>query len=155
MEIVVRVTEDYFGVGLVDGDAFTPAVADTRPAFRIDNPDLKGLLGLPLEGDAEKHTDGKSFSWEQVRVKLEDLQGEARRAGAVEEAARDAVRSRRVDALAWSRALHAFAECGAAPERARLGKELQGLVSIAPAGRDAAEHSRLGNRMTRRFWSVW
>src|ERR1700760_2847572 len=28
-----------------------PAVADTRPVFRIDNPDLKGLLGLPMDAN--------------------------------------------------------------------------------------------------------
>src|SRR5437763_8461768 len=28
-----------------------PAVADARPVFRIDHPDLKGLLALPMNAD--------------------------------------------------------------------------------------------------------
>jgi len=57
-----------------------PQVADTRPVFRIDHPELKGLLGLPLDADAAAQTDGKHFSWLQLQPKLEALQGEARRA---------------------------------------------------------------------------
>jgi ABC-type transport system involved in cytochrome c biogenesis permease subunit len=56
-----------------------PELADTRPAFRIDNPDLKGLLGLAMDADPEKQLDGKHFSWTQLQPKLEALQNEARR----------------------------------------------------------------------------
>ena len=56
-----------------------PEQADTRPVFRIDNPDLKGLLGLPMDADAAKQTDGKHFAWDQIKGKLKELQDEARR----------------------------------------------------------------------------
>ena len=36
-----------------------PSLADTRPVFRIDHPELKGLLALPLEKGPE--TDGNIF----------------------------------------------------------------------------------------------
>ncbi len=56
-----------------------PELADTWPIIRIDNPDLKGLLGLPMDVDPEKQTDGKHYAWNQVKAKLEALQNEARR----------------------------------------------------------------------------
>jgi len=62
-----------------------PETADTRPVFRIDNPDVKGLLGLPMEADKEKKTDGKHYSWNQIKPKLEELQGEAKRIGGIDE----------------------------------------------------------------------
>ena len=35
---------------------FQPEVAETRPVFRIDNPDLKQTLGLPVDADqADEH----------------------------------------------------------------------------------------------------
>ncbi len=61
-----------------------PETADTRPVFRIDNPDCKGLLGLPIEADKSKETDGKHFAWNQIKGKLEALQNEARRVEKVE-----------------------------------------------------------------------
>ena len=62
-----------------------PGVADSRPVFRIDNPDLKGLLGLPMDADKEKQTDGKHYSWNQLKPKLEPLQTEAARVGPIDE----------------------------------------------------------------------
>ncbi len=67
----------------------TPAVADAWPVIRIDHPDLKGLLALPMEADREKLSDGKHFSWNQIRGKLEDLQREARRANAIDSSKRN------------------------------------------------------------------
>ena len=57
-----------------------PEVADTWPVFRIDNPDVKGLLGLPGEPNEAKKQDGKHFSWLQIQPKLADLEREAARA---------------------------------------------------------------------------
>lgn len=56
-----------------------PEVANTRPVFRIDHPELKGLMSLPLEADEAAKSDGKHYSWEQLQPKLEALQTEARR----------------------------------------------------------------------------
>jgi ABC-type transport system involved in cytochrome c biogenesis permease subunit len=58
-----------------------PAVADTRPVFRIDHPDLKGLLGLPVEAGFE--SDGKHFSFNQINVKSAALLDEMKRVGDV------------------------------------------------------------------------
>src|SRR4051812_13516041 len=64
---------------------FAPERADGWPVFRIDHPDLKGLLALPGEPDALKHLDGKHFSWSQIIPKLMDLRGEVGRASAVKD----------------------------------------------------------------------
>ena len=55
-----------------------PERADTRPTFRIDNPQLKDLLGLP--GDAKAFY----FSWQEIEPKAAALDKEARRAAQVE-----------------------------------------------------------------------
>ena len=47
-------------------------------AGRIDNPDLKGLLGLPMDADSSRQTDGKHFAWTQIKPKLKELQDLAR-----------------------------------------------------------------------------
>jgi cytochrome c-type biogenesis protein CcsB len=65
------------------GVMMTPDVADTWPVFRIDNPDLKGLLGLADEPDLAKQQDGEHFSWQQIKPHLEDLRRETARAGQV------------------------------------------------------------------------
>ena len=57
-----------------------PEEADTWPVFRIDNPDVKGLLGLPGEADEKKQIDGKHYSWKQIEPRLADLRREASRA---------------------------------------------------------------------------
>ncbi len=60
-----------------------PGLADGWPVIRIDNPDLKGLLALPGNKDPDKQTDGKHFSWNLIKPKLQDLDREVKRAGAV------------------------------------------------------------------------
>jgi ABC-type transport system involved in cytochrome c biogenesis permease subunit len=61
-----------------------PDEADKWPVFRIDNPDVKSLLGLPGEGSAT--SDGKHFSWTQLEPKMADLRREAGRAAQKEAA---------------------------------------------------------------------
>lgn len=65
------------------------AAADTYPVFRIDHPDLKGLLALPMEADETKQTDGKHFSWLQIQPKLKELQEQGMRAGSKDQAQRN------------------------------------------------------------------
>jgi ABC-type transport system involved in cytochrome c biogenesis permease subunit len=65
-----------------------PTVADTRPVFRIDHPDLKGLLGLPLDKGFE--TDAKHFSWNQLQGKSDALLKEMQRVSEVPSAQRNA-----------------------------------------------------------------
>ena len=67
----------------------TPSLADAWPVIRIDHPDLKGLLSLPMDADPEKLSDGKHFSWNQIKGKLEDLQREAKRANAIDSSKRN------------------------------------------------------------------
>ncbi len=57
------------------------SAADAYPVFRIDHPDLKGLLALPMDANAAQQTDGKHFSWTQITPKLRELQEQAGRAG--------------------------------------------------------------------------
>jgi ABC-type transport system involved in cytochrome c biogenesis permease subunit len=54
---------------------FKPTVADTRPVFRIDHPDLKGLLGVPIEE--------KNVAWNQVVPKFSELHSLATNAAAI------------------------------------------------------------------------
>ena len=65
-----------------------PELADTWPVFRIDHPDVKGLLGLPGEPNLSKKHDGKHFSWLEIQPKLADLKREEERALAKVEASR-------------------------------------------------------------------
>ena len=123
---------------------FNPALADTRPVFRIDHPELKGLMALPLDADPEKYTDGKHFSWVQVREKMGDLQGEARRAQAVEQSARNPFD--RAVLMLWNAVgLYMRLENSVQPQNAvHWEKELQALVALAPSGRDAARAQQAG-----------
>lgn len=62
-----------------------PERADDWPTFRIDHPDLKGLLALPGEPDAAKHLDGKHFSWAQIVPKIGTLREETMRASSIKD----------------------------------------------------------------------
>ncbi|MCP5528011.1 MAG: cytochrome c biogenesis protein CcsA [Verrucomicrobiales bacterium] len=55
-----------------------PEVADTRPVFRIDNPDLKDLLKLP--GDESLHY----FTFKELEGSLGEVQKQAERANGIE-----------------------------------------------------------------------
>jgi cytochrome c-type biogenesis protein CcsB len=63
-----------------------PEEADTWPVFRIDNPDVKSLLGLPAGAEVAKQNDGKHYSWKQIEPKLADLRREAGRAAEIKDA---------------------------------------------------------------------
>ena len=52
-----------------------PEVADERKVFRIDHPELLGMLGLP--------EDQKHFAFNQIRTKLEEIEKQAERINAV------------------------------------------------------------------------
>ena len=67
-----------------------PAVADTRPCFRIDHSDVKGLLSLPNDPGAAGRTDGKHYAWSQIQPRLAALQAEAARASSVKQEVRNA-----------------------------------------------------------------
>lgn len=67
-----------------------PGAADTRPVFRIDHSDVKGLLGVPNDPGEAGRTDGKHYAWNQIQPKLADLQVEASRASTVKQELRNA-----------------------------------------------------------------
>ena len=75
----------------------TPDVGDTRPCFRIDNDDLKGLLNLPKEKDEAQKLDGKHFSWNQMAGKSEALSRETQRAASIKSELRSAYERAVVD----------------------------------------------------------
>ncbi len=52
---------------------FKPDIADTRRVFRIDHPDVKALLGLPLDADPAKGDDGKYYSWSRLEAAFPKL----------------------------------------------------------------------------------
>ena len=62
---------------------FKPEVADTRPVFRVDNLELKQTLGLPVEPDETKNSDGKHFAYAQLKGQIVALQEQASQAAAV------------------------------------------------------------------------
>lgn len=68
---------------------FAPDRADTRPVFRIDHPQLKGVLDIPAEANEEKLSDGKNYSWKQLAPKFEELQKEAMSASSKKAEQRD------------------------------------------------------------------
>ena len=61
-----------------------PRVADEWPVFRIDHPELIGLLKLP-EKDKEKQCDGKHYSWKQIEPALDVMDKESKRIGGREQ----------------------------------------------------------------------
>ena len=66
-----------------------PAVADTWPVFRVDNPDLITLLKLP-ESNSEQHQDGKHYSWNQIAPSFDLINKENERVQKIESAERSA-----------------------------------------------------------------
>ena len=66
-----------------------PEVGDTRPVFRIDHPELKGIFNLPVDADPAKQTDGKHFSWSQLQPKWDLFKAETRRAMKVKDELRN------------------------------------------------------------------
>jgi cytochrome c-type biogenesis protein CcsB len=59
---------------------FKPEIGDTRPVFRIDHPDVKGLFAFAIEPSKEAKTDGKHFSWNDLKPHFANFRVEAERA---------------------------------------------------------------------------
>ncbi|MDQ3624466.1 MAG: cytochrome C biogenesis protein, partial [Verrucomicrobiota bacterium] len=121
-----------------------PVVADTRPVFRLDNPDLKGLLGLPLEKDEAKQSDGKHFAWNQIKPKLEELQKEQKRIAAVDQSHRTPY-DQAVMRLWNGVGLYMRLQNTAQPQNAGdWNSELNTYISNVPAGVAAARAQQAG-----------
>lgn len=111
-----------------------PESANVWPVFRIDHPDLKGLLGLPNEPHAGRRTDGKHFVWPEILSGLQDLQREARRAGEVE-ASRQTSYEQAVVRLWGNVALYMRLQNTLQPQNAKdWERELADFAAHAPAG---------------------
>jgi ABC-type transport system involved in cytochrome c biogenesis permease subunit len=113
-----------------------PTLADTRPVFRIDHPELKGLLGLPLEAGPE--TDGKHFSFNQLNVKNKALIDEMVRVGEVPSARRTSF-DKAVQNLWYATFLYQQLRCAIqAPDAQDWAAELRSFMENREAGRAAA-----------------
>ncbi len=113
-----------------------PAVADTRPVFRIDHPDLKGLLALPLEAGPE--TDGKHFSFNQISVKSKALLEEASRVSGVPAAQRNSFEKAVTNLLRTSFLYQQLRGSLQPPDAQDWAAELREFIENRAAGRAAA-----------------
>ena len=91
---------------------YRPARAEQWPVFAVAHPELRGLLGLPLEGEARQ-------ALAAFRARLPELEAAARRATEVPRAQRSAFEDAVVrlwDGVRWHRGLTASATVPGAPE---------------------------------------
>jgi ABC-type transport system involved in cytochrome c biogenesis permease subunit len=113
-----------------------PKLANTRPVFRIDHPDLKGLLGLPLDKGPE--TDAKHFSWNQLQTKSEALLNEMKRVSEIPGARRNTF-DKAVDSLWRASFLYQQLQGTLQPPNSQdWPAELQGFLESRAKGRAAA-----------------
>ncbi|MEY2598998.1 MAG: hypothetical protein RLZZ142_1257 [Verrucomicrobiota bacterium] len=123
---------------------FAQKQADALPVLRIDHPDVKGLLELPMHEDPEKKTDGKHFAWSQIQPKFDVLREETRRAWEVQESARSPY-ERAVLKLWEGVAVYRSLQNAVQPPNAeRWEQELRDWVAQVPAGREAAKAQQAG-----------
>lgn len=117
--------------------AFQPEIGDTRPVFRIDNPDVKALFNLPIEPNAEKQTDAKHFAWKQLEPHFTAFKTEARRAFAVEGSMRNAYERSLTDlwsaVTAYKQVRNIFGPCATGD----LGQGMADYMKKVRAGREA------------------
>jgi ABC-type transport system involved in cytochrome c biogenesis permease subunit len=124
--------------------AFKPEVGDTRPVFRIDNPDVKSLFALTIEASKEKQTDAKHFSWNDLKPHLGAFKSEARRAFGVKTELRGAYEKSLVELWnaigAYKQVKFAFGPCA-------TGEFGQGLVDYLAKVREGrtAFQAQMGN----------
>ena len=114
-----------------------PAVADTRPVFRIDHPDLKGLLGLPMDKGFEN--DGKHFSWNQIRPNSEALLKEAQRVSEVPSSNRNQFDKAVLNLWRASFLYQQLKSSLQSPDARNWPDELASYLENRAAGRAAAE----------------
>ena len=102
-----------------------PPVADTRPVFRIDHPDVKSFMNVPMEAGAGDRRE--TLLLEQLQPKLEALQGEARRVNGVEASKRSTYEQAVLRLWNAAITLHAAREYDRAAGRAQLGGRVAGF----------------------------
>ncbi len=123
-----------------------PREADTRPVFRIDHPQLKGLLGLPIEANPEQQSDGKNYSWMQIRGKLEELQLESNRVAKLDSSQRNPF-DQAVNRLANAIGIYMRLQNTLQPQNAKdWEKEFQTFKANLPAGVASARAQQAGQQ---------
>lgn len=121
-----------------------PTLADTRPIFRIDHPDLKGMLGLPLEKGFE--TDGKHFSWNQFSAKSEALLKDMQRASEVPQGQRNHYDKAVINFWRTTFLYQQLKACVQPPDARDWPKELNAFIDNRVAGRAAAVAQQAGQK---------
>ncbi len=116
-----------------------PATADTRPAFRIDHPDVKGLLGVPMTADETKQADGKHYTWNQIVPRFDALQLETQRAFRVKDEVRDAYQKALVDLWKAIRTYKALKVALGPAAGGDLAKGLETDLAMMKKAREAFE----------------
>ncbi len=128
------------------------AVADEWPVFRLDNPDLVSLLKLP-EKDAEKHSDGKHFSWNQIAANIENFDKENVRVQKIESANRTAYENA-VAKLHQRIMLYAQLKNAVQPAAAQdWPAEFAAFEKILPAAVAAAKAQQAGEKFDQEVFS--
>lgn len=121
-----------------------PALADTRPVFRIDHPEVKSLLGLPGEENKAERNDGKHYSWSQIQAKLQELQTEAQRVGGVDASQRTTY-DQAVSKVWNGVTIYMRLQNTLQPQNAKNWPvELQDYLATVPAGVAAARAQKAG-----------
>ena len=123
---------------------FNPTLADTWPVFRIDHPQLKGLLALPMEASREQQRDGKHFTRNQLQPKFKELNDEVMRAGKIEQSKRTPY-DQAVIRLSNLIGLYMRLQNTLQPQNANdWGKELDAYLAGIEAGVTAARAQNAG-----------
>lgn len=117
--------------------AFKPELGDTRPVFRIVNPEVVALFALPTEASKEKQTDAKHFSWNDLQGRFGSFKTEARRAFKKKADLRGAYEKSLVDLWnaigAYKQVKYLFGPCATG----ELGKGLADYLAKVRNGRTA------------------
>jgi cytochrome c-type biogenesis protein CcsB len=125
-----------------------PAAADDWPVFRVDHPDLVSLLKLP-EKDAAKKSDGKHYSWNQIRPMLDTLEKENSRVEKIEPSNRTAYENA-IAKLDRTLALYARLENTIQPADAKnWPQEITEFKKMIPAGIAAVEAQQAGKEFNK------
>ena len=113
-----------------------PAVADTRPVFRIDHPDLKGLMNLPMDKGFEN--DGKHYSWNQLQGKSDVLLKEMQRVSEIPSGERNQFDKAVYNLWRITFLYQQLKACIQPPDAQDWSAELQSFIENREAGRAAA-----------------
>ena len=116
-----------------------PATADTRPAFRIDHPDVKGLLGVPMTADEKLLSDGKHYTWNQIAPRFDALQQETQRAFRVKDKLRDSYQKALVDLWKGIRSYKSLKVTLGPAAGGDLAKGLEADLAMMKKAREAFE----------------